>query len=222
MQNKVISKTGIYTAVKQKGRSMLETIAVIAVSGLIVVSMLMMGNRVMDDRSSASVISEVSRVADGAKSLLAWYPNIDSINSTTLMKYLLCQGYTDSTVALSADDCNANLNTATTAKGKLSNGSNINATSAKQLLTNGNTCTTGTAGCHDVITIEVTNLRKSECIALAQTEWGKDFVGMSNASDNSIQYVASSATVFPLSLTDAVTFCGTKTEGTYSLKILFF
>jgi len=210
----------LYAATKQAGRSVLEMIAVIAVSALIVAGIISMGNKVMDDRSTATVVSEVSHIADGAKTLFSWYPNMTGMGSKTLMKYLICQKYVDGNASF---NCSTELNDdSKSAKGKLSNGSLIDATYARKLLTNGNTCTEGTAGCHFVITIEVTNLRKAECMALAQTEWGKDFVGMSKASDNSIQYVASSTHVFPLGLTDAVSFCGSKTEGTYSLKILFF
>ena len=222
MQGKSVKKAGAYVTVRQKGRSILEMIGVIAVSGMVVIGMMLMGNRVMDERSTAVVISEVSHVADGAKALLSWYPNMDDAKESTMMKYLLCQGYADSTVELSSSDCGTNLSVATTAKGKLSNGSIINATVSRKLLTDGSACNKGDAGCQQVITVEVTNLRKNECVALAQTDWGGDFVGMSKASDNTMQYVASSSTVFPLAVADAVNFCGTKTEGEYSLKILFF
>lgn len=216
MQDKVKN-----TAVnRQSGRSMLEVIAVIAVFGIIAGGIMTMATRVFSDRANAVIISEVSHVADGAKSLLSWYPNIES-ESTVVMKYLLCQKYIKSSKTLSATDCGANLKEETDATGILANGSPINVTTAKGLLSNGNTCTAGTSGCFDIVTLNVSKLTKEECYALAMTEWGKDFVGMSKG--DSIEYVATSSYTFPLDFANAKTFCGSAdSNGKYSLKILFF
>ena len=223
MQDRVINKVTACTANKQKGRSMLEVIGVLAVAGVMMSGIIAMTNRVMDDRTNAMIISEVTNVVGGAKSLLSWYTDDMGAGSTTIMKYLLCQGYIRSSMSQTALAC-SEPTTATTATGILSNGSPINVTGAKGYITSdnkcGNTCTTGSANCHDIISVDITNLTKSQCIALAMTDWGKDFIGMSKV--NTIEYVTKTDYSFPLSLGDASAFCGSKTEGTYALTILFF
>lgn len=216
MQDIFAKKGFMYRRREQFGRSLLEVIAVISVFGIIVGGILAVANKVFSGRSNAVVISEIVHIVDGAKTLVSWYPEIDD-GSTVILKYLLCQKYMKSSVEIT--DC-SQPKVETSATGILSNGSPITVTSEKSLISDGSSCTAGTAGCHDIITVTVSKLNKSECLALAQTDWGTDFVGMSRG--DVLEYLVSSSYTFPLGISDALTFCDTPTDGSYSLTILFF
>lgn len=207
-----------FKRIKQSGRSMIEMIAVVAAMGIIVTGMGTMAGKVMKNRQSAFVVSEVVHLVSGAKDLLTWYPDVKAVTNgdTGILKYLLCEKWLKSTKILTDTDCKTNMATATTAKGVLSNGSTVGITLNKTTLT-GEACS-ATSACQYIITITISDLNKSDCIMLASTDWGRDFVGIGKTG--SITYVATNSDVFPMDELETKTMCSDSASNT--LNILFF
>ncbi len=221
----------------QKGRSILELIAIIAVFGVIAIGIYTLASRVLSDRSDAAVTAEVAHIADGAKSLLRWYGKVDVGNSgsntddfaqktNAINEYMVCQGYFKNDNGI-AKNCNNITGTNSQIRGVLSNNSPVYIELGRTNMA-GTTCTT-TKNCHRTVSVNVEQLNKSECIALATADWGKDLLCINSAclfKVSSGKYERSQEE-FPFSVGTASknnSLCSdaAAVDGEYTLNFLFF
>lgn len=209
---------------QQLGRSTLEMICVLAVFGVIVGGMMGLAGKVFSGRNDATVIAEILYISNAAKNLLKWYPEITGTDDHTVLKYLVCQGYMRSNKQVTTcDDMKEPLES--DIWGLLPNGRTVDVQTERINLAGEDDCAPGKTGCQNVVTLVISGLTQSECIALVTADWGVDLFGLGTKEIGNMEYLANTGLQFPIRGGEDISyFCGPDkaTNGNYDFFITMF